>query len=122
MIDGYHGDPNKLADINLLYTTLNELPATINMHKVGFPQIIQFTEAPIAGLSGFIFIVESHISIHTYSQQGFLSMDVYSCEYFDYKKIIRQIRQIYGIKRLDKHLVTRGKYFHPHISSRPIAP
>jgi len=111
MLDGYDGDPKKLADVNLLYQTLNNLPAKIDMKKVGFPHIIQFTKAPIAGISGFVFIVESHISVHTYAKQRFLSMDLYSCKAFDPKKVIRLIRDVYSLKRLETQIVKRGNYF-----------
>src|SRR5437588_11508315 len=80
LLDGYGADSKKLADVGLLYQTLNSLPQIIGMRKVGFPQIIEFKEQPIAGISGFIFIVESHISIHTYCEQGFISLDIYSCK------------------------------------------
>jgi len=69
-VDGYNGSPDKLADVNRMYQFLNELPALIGMHKVGFPHIIQFTEKDIAGISGFQFIMESHISMHTYSNRN----------------------------------------------------
>ena len=112
MIDGYRADSDKLADINLMYETLNDMPTIIGMHKVGFPHIIQFTEGEISGLSGFIFIIESHISIHTYSKKGFLSMDMYSCKKFDHIKAERHIQKIYGIKDIEKNVVKRGKKFH----------
>jgi S-adenosylmethionine decarboxylase len=111
MLDGYDGDPQKLADVNLLYQTLNDLPAKIDMNKVGFPHIIQFTKPPIAGISGFVFIVESHISVHTYASQRFLSMDLYSCKVFDPRKVIRLIRDVYSLKRMETQLVKRGNYF-----------
>src|SRR3989344_4241796 len=110
-LDGYGADSKKLADVGLLYETLNSLPKKIGMHKVGFPHIIQFTEAPITGISGFIFILESHISIHTYAAKRFISMDVYSCKEFNPKIVIHFLEKIYRIKKTETNLVRRGTYF-----------
>lgn len=111
MIDGYSADAKKLDDIGLLFKTLDELPAAIGMQKIGFPHLIRFTEGEIRGISGFIFIVESHISIHTYSDKGFISMDAYSCKHFDHRKVIQKIKRVYGIKEMEINLIERGKQF-----------
>ena len=111
MIDGYGADKEKLADVSLIYETLLEMPALIDMQRVGFPHIIQFKEAEIAGLSGFIFIVESHISIHTYSNKGFISMDAYSCKTFNPDILIKHIKETFGIQTMETNTVVRGKRF-----------
>jgi len=43
MGDGDGGDTKKLADVNPRYHTLNDLPAKIDMDKVGFPHIIPWS-------------------------------------------------------------------------------
>ena len=111
LADGYGADSRKLADVGLLYKTLNLLPDIIGMTKIGFPQIVQFTKAPIAGISGFIFIIESHISIHTYCKQRFISIDIYSCKEFDPEKALQFLKKSYSINSIDSQLVTRGKNF-----------
>ena len=111
MLDGYGANRDKLADVGLLYKTLNQLPDRIDMHKIGFPHIIQFTEGDIAGISGFIFVVESHISIHTYANKGFISMDAYSCKHFDHKEVLKHIRDVYDIQEMEEYIIERGKKF-----------
>jgi len=110
-VDGYNGSPDKLADVNRMYQFLNELPALIGMHKVGFPHIIQFTEKDIAGISGFQFIMESHISMHTYSNRGFLSFDLYSCNKFDTDLVQKELQKIYDVSDLEVNVVVRGTCF-----------
>jgi len=83
------------------------------MTKVGFPHIIQFSKKPIAGISGFIFIVESHISVHTYSEQKFISVDVYSCKQFEPNTAIQYLKKVYGIKKIETQVLMRGKSFKP---------
>ena len=111
MLDGYGADPKGLNDLSLLFETLNELPEKINMRKIGFPHIAQFKDEKIAGISGIIMVVESHISIHTYPKKEFISMDVYSCKQFDCKKVINLIKNIYKIKKLEINIIDRGKNF-----------
>ena len=111
LLDGYEADPDKLSDVGLLYKTLNALPDQIGMTKIGFPQIVQFTGKPIAGISGFIFIVESHISVHTYSAQRFISVDVYSCKPFQPKTVVQLLKDVYAIKKVDSKVLARGKFF-----------
>jgi S-adenosylmethionine decarboxylase len=113
LLDGYGADPNKLGDVGLLYKTLNALPDEIGMTKIGFPQIVQFTTQPIAGISGFIFIVESHISVHTYSEQRFISVDVYSCKPFEPKTVVQLLKGVYAIKKVESQVIARGKSFKP---------
>jgi len=113
LADGYGADPKKLSDVHRLYKTLNSLPEIIGMTKVGFPHIIEFTKPPIAGISGFVFIVESHISIHTYSGQGFISIDIYSCREFKPDKALQFLRRSYSITKMDTQLIKRGKHFRP---------
>ena|ERR1051325_9777684 len=111
MIDAYGADPNDLDDLCLLYDTLNALPDLIGMKKIGPPQMVRFTEKDIAGVSGVIMIVESHISIHTYSKKDYLSLDVYSCKPFDHRKVATFIKQVYSAKEMEVQVIERGKKF-----------
>lgn len=111
MIDGYGADPGCLEDINLLFHTLNELPGLIGMQKIGFPHLAEFTQEDIAGISGIIMIVESHISIHTYAKKDFLSADVYSCKRFDHEKVTAFLKEAYKIADMDVTVIERGKRF-----------
>jgi len=110
-IDGYGGDSKKLTDVNLMYQFLNDLPANVGMNKVGFPHIIQFTEDGIAGISGFQFIIESHISMHTYSEHQFLSFDLYSCKKFDPEPVKEILKKTYGLEKIEINTVVRGTCF-----------
>ena len=111
MFDGYEADNKKLADVDLVYQTLNDLPDLIGMTKVGFPHVIQFKDCDIAGLSAFVFIVESHISIHTYARKGFISLDAYSCKPFNPGDVIDHIQKAFDVKKIEHKTASRGTYF-----------
>ncbi len=110
-IDGYGGDQNKLADVGLLYQFLRELPLDIGMTPVGFPHIIEFNEPHNAGISGFAFIVESHISLHSYALKGFVSMDVYSCKSFHWETVVDKLKKLYALQEVHPQTVVRGTCF-----------
>lgn len=113
-LDAYGANPKKLEDVGLLFHTLDALPGLIGMHKIGFPHIAEFTQKDIAGISGVVMIVESHISMHTYSKKDFLSLDVYSCKDFDYQKVVDHIKQVYEFKEMELNVIVRGKRFPTH--------
>lgn len=113
-LDAYGANSKKLEDVSLLFNTLDKLPSLIGMQKIGFPHIAQFTQKDIAGISGIIMIVESHISIHTYSKKDYLSLDVYSCKDFDYQKVVDYIKSVYEFKELELNVLARGKRFPIH--------
>lgn len=111
LFDGYAADAQSCADVSKLYNFLMKLPDRIGMRRVGFPQIIQITEAGIKGLSGFVFIMESHISIHTYEERGFVTADVYSCKTFDEKTLITHLVSAFGIQAFETQSIIRGRQF-----------
>jgi S-adenosylmethionine decarboxylase len=111
MIDGYGADPEKLGDAGLVFETLDALPGLIGMRKIGFPHLARFTEGEIAGVTGFVLIMESHISIHTYSKKGFLTMDVYSCKAFEPSIAVERVRDAFGVEEMDVQMMERGRKF-----------
>lgn len=110
-LDGYAADQALCGNVAHLYNLLMEFPAHIGMRRVGFPQIIQITEEGIKGLSGFVFIMESHISIHTYEERGFVTADVYSCKSFDEKTTVEYLVRSFNIQAFESSIGIRGKQF-----------
>ncbi|MFH0891889.1 MAG: adenosylmethionine decarboxylase [Candidatus Falkowbacteria bacterium] len=113
MVEAYGIDPKKLDDIGLLFDFLDGFPEVIGMHKFSVPQLGKFKEAAIAGVSGFVFIKESHIAFHTYSKKGFIAIDIFSCKDFEAQKAIDYIKNTFEIEdeNIDQELKLRGKRF-----------
>ena len=82
-LDGYGGDPEKLNDPERVRKTLDELPNQLGMEKMTEP-VVKYAEPrnikDSGGYSGFVMIVESHISIHTFPKKKFVSIDAYTCK------------------------------------------
>ena len=112
MIDGYGGDKAKLNDKELVWKCLDELPELTGMGKLSKPEVY-FAEGndgkDPGGWSGFVIIVESHISIHTFPARGFLSVDVYTCKNgMDTKFILDYFKKSFGLQDIEQNFVKRG--------------
>ena len=111
--DGYEASNDACANVDLLHSILVELPEKIGMRRIGEPRSVAVDEPGIAGLSGFTFIMESHISIHTYTERGFVTADIYSCKWFDVEVAARFLAEAFGITSYETNHTVRGTRFHP---------
>lgn len=111
LLDCYGADLDKLADVGLIFQFLDQLPKLIGMEKIGPPQMAKFDDPEIAGVTGVVMIVTSHISIHTYALKGCFFMDVFSCKPFDRKIVENRVRDTFGVTRMESRLVNRGRKF-----------
>ena len=49
------------------------------------------------GYSTFVMIAESHLSLHTFPEAGFLTFDCYSCTGFDHETALAVLDQNFGL-------------------------
>ncbi len=112
-LDGYDCDSEKLADLDVIYGFLDTCPDVIRMTKIMPPYVFKYHPKVSAdwGLSGFVLIAESHISIHTYPERSYLSLDIFSCRDFDHKQAAAYAIQTFGISRHEINLLDRGLEF-----------
>lgn len=119
ILDLYNCDPKTVADLGLCYYYLDTLPGIMGTHKQSTPFIVVTDEKKYpdkAGLSGWIPIVESGVSIHTIVPTSFISIDVYSCKRFNQKEIKRFTEKIFKPKKIEEKFFLRGEsYIHPKI-------
>lgn len=112
MIDGYHADAAKLADVSLVRSVLNQLPLDMEMTKILEPSVFEYTSATEeTGITGVVIIAESHVAIHTFPGQGFVAVDVFSCKDFDSAQALHTLVEAFEIGRYDTHFINRGKEF-----------
>ena len=112
-LDGYDAAPKLLADFDTIYEFLDRCPDLIKMTKIMPPYVFKYQAPEPAdwGVSGFVLIAESHISVHTYPERGYLSIDIFSCKDFDYQQAIDYATQTFAIGRHEHHLLDRGLEF-----------
>lgn len=112
--DGYGGNPDFLDDMKLVFEFLLNLPAILGMNKLTQPYVLRYDggdKPEDRGVTGFVIIAESHISIHTYPHDGAFFLDVFSCKPFDIEKTLRSIRDTFKVTEEETEIVTRGKRF-----------
>jgi S-adenosylmethionine decarboxylase len=49
-----------------------------------------------SGITGFVIIAESHISIHTYPHKNYVTLDIFSCNKFDALSVLSLIKETLG--------------------------
>ncbi|MCH8004286.1 MAG: adenosylmethionine decarboxylase [Nanoarchaeota archaeon] len=109
-IDASSCNRKKLTDQSLVYDILNNLPKELGMHRMTLPQVVKWLDpgATINGLSGFVMIAESHISIHTFPEKDYVFIDVFSCKGFDVDSAVKLLTNAFDAKKYTKKVVKRG--------------
>lgn len=61
------------------------------------------------GMSGLVLLAESHISIHTWPEYGYVAVDTYTCGvHVDVQIIINVLQTFFKPKKIRKILIDRG--------------
>jgi len=96
IIDGYSSNQRILRDEDFLRKWLENYPA-----RYMGPVLEDW------GISGFVFIAESHIGIHTFVEQNYINIDIFSCKDFDTEKAIEDCREGFQLAKLRTCLIDR---------------
>ena len=112
-IDASECKLEKLTDQGLVYDILNKLPDRLGMTKMTLPHVVKWLDAgaTIDGISGFVMIAESHVSIHTFPEKNYVFIDIFSCKNFDVNKAAELLTKVFGAKKFTKKVVKRGLDF-----------
>jgi S-adenosylmethionine decarboxylase len=113
MLDGYGCEKTRLQDLNLVYRILDELPTRIGMTKIMPPYVFKYSglRPEDWGLSGFVLIAESHISIHTFPEKNFVSVDIFSCKAFDSEFAAAYLEEAFEMAKVESTVLDRGTEF-----------
>ena len=109
IIDGFGKNKDILQDENFIYDLLFAYPDKIGMTKISDPIVFRYSGSKPEdwGVSGLVFIAESHISLHTFVERKFINIDVFSCKDFDAERIMEDMRDKFGLTRMRSCLVRR---------------
>jgi len=116
ILDLYDCDPEATGSLETCYYYLDTLPGLIGTHKQSPPFVVYTDEKKYpdkAGLSGWIPIVESGISIHTLTPTNFISIDVYSCKEYDPEEIKKFTREVFKPREIEEKYFLRGEKYTP---------
>jgi S-adenosylmethionine decarboxylase len=113
MLDLKQCDKESLSNYELIFNTLNDLPEKIGMTKITQPYVFPYSGLvpEDKGITGMVIIAESHISIHTFQEKDYCFVDIFSCKDFDVEFAAKYMISVFGAKKHDKFVVSRGKDF-----------
>ena len=89
----------KLSNRKFVLSFLNLLPKELGMRKISKPVVKEIKTVLDEGLSGFVMIAESHVSVHTFPKLHSAHVDVFSCKPFDVGKARGAIERHFSAKR-----------------------
>ena len=120
-IDGYARTEHKLGDLERIRRFLDNYPRLLEMTKICQPVVMHYeaTDTLNSGVSGFVMIAESHISIHTYPLKDFIHIDIFSCNPFDDCRVITDVKEYFQLVRVKTWVIERGL---EHIESKMTLP
>ena len=110
VIDGYGGDPAKMWDLELLRGFLTNYPATLGMTRITEPKVLEYQGPDVEdpGISGFVIIAESHISVHTFPHRSYVNIDIFSCKSFDNDRALADAKDLFKLEQVRTWLLDRG--------------
>ena len=110
VIDGYSGDFAKMWDVELIRGFLTDTPTALGMTRITEPNVLEYN-APKendSGVSGFVIIAESHISIHTFPHRDYVNIDIFSCQSFDHERALAAAKDLFQLREVKTWLLDRG--------------
>ncbi len=105
VFDLYGCRKEPLETVGNIQLLLQEVVHVVGLHPIGE----KYNQFSPHGVTGFILLEESHISIHTWPEENFAALDIFSC------RDITAIQEIYLIfqkyltpTHIDTHIQKRG--------------
>ena len=110
IIDGFGGDTAMMWDTARLRDFLEEYPTKLGMTKITEPEVLEYhgPNPSDSGISGFVIIAESHISVHTFPDRDYVNIDVFSCKSFDHQQALADARSLFDLRQVKTWLLDRG--------------
>jgi S-adenosylmethionine decarboxylase len=120
-IDGFRGNPEKLASEELVRELLDRLPERIGMTKISAPHVQRYVgdKPEDWGVSGFVLIAESHIAVHTFPKHGYVWVDVFSCKGFEAAQALSIVSDAFELGEARQQTLERGLEY-PHAVSQAV--
>jgi len=104
LYDIWVADPTPLERVEPLEELL------VRAARAGGATILHQYFHPFApcGVTGFLLLAESHLSVHTWPEEGFAAFDIFSCGDMDTEAIVDTVRQALRPARERLQLIQRG--------------
>lgn len=104
-LDVYNCTKDKLAYKDAIEVILNKIVDILQLTKVGE----SYKQFEPVGVTGFILLEESHVSIHTWPEHQFAAIDVFSCRScLDIDKIKKLLENEFDTASVEIQSIKRG--------------
>jgi S-adenosylmethionine decarboxylase len=111
-LDGYGGEPERLGDAEVVRAWLDELPEVLGMNKLIRPCLVEVgaqNEKDPGGITGFVLIAQSHLSVHTFPRRRFVSADIFTCQdHMDLELIRQSLIATFMLGDVETNFIERG--------------
>lgn len=110
LVDAYDGDPALLGNCELVEWFLAHYPGVMGMTIIAGPYVHEHHGANEEdwGVTGFVVIAESHVSIHTFPERRALWADIFSCREFDTAHALRSLKEAFGLRQMKSNTIQRA--------------
>ncbi len=103
--DVYNCNADALSYTPTVKKVLNAIVEELELSKVNE----SFKQFEPIGVTGFILLEESHVSIHTWPEHQFSAVDIFSCKPFDAKKIQEVLMKSFSSDKVVIKQIERGE-------------
>ena len=121
--DTFQGDDqHALARRHLLYDLWIDDPTLLRQVEPLRTMLLEATRASGAtvladrfhqfepeGVTGVLLLAESHLSVHTWPEEGLITLDVFTCGTMDTALILRRLREALAPRREHLTTILRGR-------------
>jgi S-adenosylmethionine decarboxylase len=124
MLDLSECDQERINDLDFIFNFLNTLPDKIGMAKITQPYVFPYIgRVPEdKGITGFVVIAESHLSIHTFVEKCYAFVDLFSCKPFNTDMARDLIVEAFISKKPKVYMIERGAGFSKNLHLAQAAP
>jgi len=109
------GDLKGIDNVFLVHLKTEELKIQISalIKKYGFHELGSYYHSFEPGITGAVVLAESHIAFHTWPEFGYVSLNVFTCNYTkdnddNAKSLFDEIARIFQATEIDKQIVMRN--------------
>lgn len=98
-------------DVGLCYDFLEESVVVLGMTKQSPPFVFRSDHQKFpekAGISAWVPLIESGVQLHTLSIKRFVSIDLYSCRYFEKDGILELAKRYFDYSESESDFILRG--------------
>ena len=99
--------PHAVCEMNRIYDRLKAEGLENSKTGQEIKNDLNMRKQESYGYSTFVMIAESHLSIHTFPELGYISFDCYSCKYFDTTVVEELLKKYFNVNKCNSQVVKR---------------